>query len=156
MGSKMTEYWLQKRTLGGWSNVSWWSEHELEKANTSYQSCLKQVGYSWRLIKVETLQEVRLQEEVEDKVQDSKEEQAKYNVWAGQASSWNVGDKVVANGWGDTTITATAPEKEHGMVGKVWMLHHARKEKIRVDPSQVDSLIIEGWERGGPRTQFRT
>lgn len=178
----MTEYILQKKTLGGWSTVSYWTANEFEIANASFDKCSKgNNGYSWRLLKCEVFAEKRLEEEVNttplDEVKDEwgKEANAKSNVWAGQKSVI-----VKSGGWGDpvnpvnkdVSVTITKPDwgkapdswgdhagmmidrSKHGMVDKVWLIHHARKDRIRVHANEVDAMLADGWVRGGPRTQF--
>ena len=38
-------------------------------------------------------------------------------------------------------------------VGKVWLIHSFSRAKIRVDHSEVEKYMSEGWERGGPRSK---
>ena len=40
--------------------------------------------------------------------------------------------------------------------GKVWLLNHATREKIRVEASEVDRYLASGFVKGGPRSQFTT
>lgn len=54
-----------------------------------------------------------------------------------------------SDGWGNV-----APKSEHGLAGKVWLANRELKEKKRVDPSQVDDMMDQGWFRAGPRTQL--
>lgn len=57
-------------------------------------------------------------------------------------------------GWGSTVkaLNADGGASTHGMTGKVWLGNPTTKEKKRVDPSEVASLMNEGWVRAGPRT----
>lgn len=150
----MTEYWLQKKTLGGWQTVSWWAEAELAKAQASYNSCSKpDSGYSWRLCKVEILTEARLDEEIEAKPTnlDFNSQSNGELIIPPLKGIW--ADTKPKSQWGDVPVDSSNPE--HGMVGKVWMIHHQLKLKKRVDPAEVDGMIGQGYERGGPKTQFR-
>lgn len=38
-------------------------------------------------------------------------------------------------------------------VGKVWLIHSFTRAKIRVDQSEVEKYITEGWIKGGPRSK---
>lgn len=182
----MTEYWLQKKTIGGWSHVTWYDNPEQAKRN--FDNCSKDNnGYSWRLVKVETV-EVKMLEEVVTVEAPKVEIAAKANVWAGNevkvtadASGWgkptngdwsskndwaNTSESPQALGWGNTS-KELLPEKmiineavnmmtrTHGLVGKVWLINHQLKQKKRVDPADVDSMIAQGWVRGGPKTSFQ-
>lgn len=42
------------------------------------------------------------------------------------------------------------------LLGKVWLMHHAKKERVRVSPDQVSDYLGRGYERGSPRTPFRS
>lgn len=55
-----------------------------------------------------------------------------------------------------TTVKAISIERSgrgSHFVGKVWMIHSFTRAKIRVDQSEVDKYISEGWEKGGPRSK---
>ena len=53
--------------------------------------------------------------------------------------------------------TRPEPEAKSGrgahFVGKVWLIHSFSRAKIRVDQSEVEKYLAEGWERGGPRSK---
>jgi hypothetical protein len=136
----MTEYWLQKKTLGGWSHVTWYAD--LEQAQENYGRCLLNKGYSWRLIKAETVVEHLLDETTE--IEPPAIEEPKQTGWG---SSFN---------WGKSpdNETTTLNKPDHGMTGKVWVINHKTKERKRVDPEVADQLGSD-WERGGPKTAFR-
>jgi hypothetical protein len=38
-------------------------------------------------------------------------------------------------------------------VGKTWLIHSFTRQKIRVDHSEVEKYMSEGWEKGGPRSK---
>lgn len=38
-------------------------------------------------------------------------------------------------------------------VGKVWLIHSFTRAKIRVDQSEVEKYLTEGWIKGGPRSK---
>ena len=40
--------------------------------------------------------------------------------------------------------------------GKVWMIHHSKQLRERVLPADVDAYLAQGFEKGGPRTSFRS
>jgi len=67
----MTEYWLQKKTLGGWSHVTWYANEAEARAN--FDKCKSNSGYSWRVVKAEVIVEAMLEEvtEVEPPHSDS-------------------------------------------------------------------------------------
>lgn len=174
----MIEYWLQKKTIGGWSNVTWYSEAEAAKIN--YDTLRKGVGYSYRMCKVEVVEQHLLEEIVEvpsykeevKKIWTTPESEAKANVWGGQKikpgvqvqelepkSSWTTpslgwGEKP-ASGW-NSFNEGNSVKPEHGLSGSVWVIHHANKDKKRVPASEVDDMLAKGYEIGGPRTQFRS
>lgn len=58
------------------------------------------------------------------------------------------------NGWRDTPSFSSTPSinKNHGLAGKVWLANRELKEKKRVDPSQVEAMMAQGWFKAGPRT----
>lgn len=51
------------------------------------------------------------------------------------------------------------PEAQTGVgrgshfVGKTWLIHSFTRQKIRVDQSEVEKYMSEGWEKGGPRSK---
>jgi transposase len=61
-----------------------------------------------------------------------------------------------AAGWGKASVNeglnTFAKTSNHGLTGKVWLANRELKEKKRVDPSQVDAMMAQGWFRAGPRT----
>lgn len=171
-----TEYWLQKKTIGGWSMVTWYSE--LEQASKNYDQLRKNIGYSYRMAEVKIVQEHLLDEVVKVEAPEV-ELDAKANVWGGQqkpqaTGGWTKPEQQTNNGWNtleiktklssiDTTNNPwgkddrgdLAEPKEHGLTGSVWVIHHANKHKCRVSANDIDDMLAKGYERGGPRTQFR-
>lgn len=147
----MTEYWLQKKTLGGWSHVTWYGT-EAEAITNMNKACAGDSGYSWRVCRVDVLAEKLLQDHEEPKKPELEHAAAKTNVWAGQSKGgWDVG--VVDNGWSD--FKSDSEKSEHGMSGKIWLVNHSLKEKKRINPAEVDAMLASGWERGGPKTKFK-
>lgn len=160
----MNEYWLQKKTLGGWSHVTWYASKEEALANLAKLN--SQSGYSWRVVQAIVIEEKLLDEVTEVKPPEVNDK-IKERVWTMKTQSdaiksgWDDKPKVKSiSGWGN--VASMQPEagqymeqKEHGLSGKVWLIHHARKDKIRVHADEVDGMLKDGWERGGPRTQFR-
>lgn len=57
------------------------------------------------------------------------------------------------NFWGNDP-NGSRPEKEHHFAGKVWMVKGEgwEKQKKRVDKSEVENYLKDGWVRGGPRS----
>jgi len=49
----MTEYWLQKKTIGGWSNVTWYSDQKQAEENYKRAWAGGKSGYSWRLFSID-------------------------------------------------------------------------------------------------------
>lgn len=153
----MIEYWLQKKTIGGWSHVTWYSN--IEQAQINYDKLRQQAGYSYRLVEVKVVQEHMLEEVVPVEA-PSVELEAKANVWGGQKNNgWKEAPASVGalTGWQTSTPKqwADAIEKEHGLSGSVWLIHHANKHKGRFPANVVDDMIAKGYVRGGPRTQFQ-
>lgn len=151
----MVEYWLLKKQLGGWTKISWWSEDEKDKAERSYKSlAVHNSGYAWRLVKVETIEEMLL---------DDMTEEAKVEPETLDVRDYGAVPDPVVNVWGTPhaeiktgqAVGNEFPNKEHGLAGSVWLVHHGLKKKTRVAASEVDSLIAQGYERGSPRTEFR-
>lgn len=172
-----TEYWLQKKTIGGWSHVT--SYQDEEQARKNYSSCVGNgmSGYSWRLVEVKTIQEDMLNDVVEVQQPDN----AKLWIQAsGRIDRNAIGLEPIKSGWGKPVQDApksswgtssagwgdfkapinpeadTAPsgEQPHGLTGSVWLVHYGLKDKKRVAANLVDDMIAQGWQRGGPRTQF--
>lgn len=152
-----TEYWLQKKTLGGWSHVTRYND--LEQVTKNYNNCSKgDSGYSWRIMKCEVIEEKLLfdHEEVEE-IQEPLDAISRVPLKE-LKSGWG---NVKSSGWGNDPSpaslsfvnTPSSSEVQHGMVGKVWMINHKTKERKRIDPG-VDLGV--DWERGGPKTPFRS
>jgi len=57
------------------------------------------------------------------------------------------------NFWGNDP-SGSRPEKEHHFAGKVWMVKGEGwdKQKKRVDKSEVENYLKDGWIKGGPRS----
>ena len=144
----MPEYWLQKKTIGGWSQVTWYSE--LEQAQHNYNQLRKATGYSYRMVKVETVQE-HLLEEVVAVEAPALELAAKSNVWAGNAPPIKKSEPEAtqSSNWGNFK---SASVHAHGLAGKVWLGNPVTKEKKRIDPGMVDGMMKDGWIKVGPRT----
>jgi len=144
----MTEYWLQKKTIGGWSMVTWYSD--LDQAKLNYDRLKQGAGYSYRLVQVEAIQEDMLDEVVTVEAPEI-EQTAKANVWGGQIKKPDTSSGF--SGWGD--MLSNSSKLEHGLSGSVWVINHSTKDKKRVPAGELDAMIAQGYVRGGPRTQFR-
>lgn len=159
----MTEYWLQKKTIGGWSHVTWYDS--LEQAMANFKSASDgDSGYCWRVVEAKPIAEKMLAEVVPVEAPNTKLEVARRNVWAGQASA-PASQPVINSGWGGSSAAGwgnpasvkpspAAGPPAHGLAGKVWMIHHAKKIKTRIDPNEVDKYLAEGYVKGGPKTSF--
>ena len=60
---------------------------------------------------------------------------------------------VQAIGRGERVSAVEANGRGSHFVGKVWLIHSFTRAKIRVDQSEVDKYISEGWIKGGPRSK---
>lgn len=163
------EYWLQKKTIGGWSHVTWYATYD--EAWVNYSKLEKNAGYSYRLVEVKVMHEDLLEEVVKVeapvivvdkeryKAYPGQTAAAKANVWGGQKPNnkeWvdpPALKQAINNGWGD--LPSDGEKLEHGLSGSVWLIHHANKHKGRFAANVVDEMISKGYEKGGPRTQFR-
>lgn len=158
----MAEYWLQKKTIGGWSMVTWYAEKEEALANLNRINTTGQSGYSWRVMEATIVQEIRLEEETQI---EAPELEVKKTSWGATIKPKPVLDHPKSNGWGSEPthkqVGAWMPndairhgDVKHGMVGKVWMLNHQLKERARVNPDEVESRKANGWIVSGPKTAF--
>lgn len=59
-------------------------------------------------------------------------------------AGWGNAQPISNDDWGQPKI--------HALAGKVWMVNRATNHKTRIDPSEVDSYIANGYVRGGPRS----
>ena len=58
-----------------------------------------------------------------------------------------------------TAPASTVPASlagRHANTGKLWMINHTTKERVRVPEDKVGEYVANGFEHGGPRTQFRS
>lgn len=132
------EYVLQKKTLGGWSYVTWYTDVNEALRNLKAAVADGYSGYSWRVVELKVIEEVLNKDELEA-LPTEKEEAV----------------EPVKSGWGKPTGAAwgvPAPKAEHGLAGKVWLANRELKEKRRVDPSEVEVMMAQGWFKAGPRT----
>jgi len=160
----MTEYWLQKKTIGGWSVITWYDNKEQAEAN--YNKVRQSAGYSYRLVEVTTLQEHRLPEETVIEppaiehikspktlvVQPETGVDGKPIAWT--SDGWDNINTKPDNHWGKGPSGEL--DETHGMTGKIWMLSHTAKTRARINPNELDYYLSQGWERGGPKTPFRS
>jgi len=154
------EYWLQKKTIGGWSMVTWYAT--IEEALKNYQSCLTSgKGYSWRLCKVEVVEASMLDEVVEVAAPELPEpvfiktkppQIINQTDWTGVASTW--GEKRTTDDPSPGAVVSTRPPRLD-LIGSVWLVHHGLKKKTRVASHLVESMLAQGYEKGSPRTVFR-
>ena len=63
--------------------------------------------------------------------------------------------KTVETPEGEVTVSAPSG-RGAALVGSVWMIHHAKKLRERVPASELDLYLGRGYEKGGPRTKFRS
>lgn len=150
----MTQYYLEKRTLSTWSHVTWYATEE-EALKNFNRVAVAGNGYSWRVVKVEVVEERILTGErpVEpthpmepDRYRDDEDEVGTYkpNKYTTTISTdaWRKADMGISSN----------PPSNHGMVGKVWLGNPTTKEKKRVEPSMVEAMMKDGWVKAGPRT----
>jgi hypothetical protein len=141
----MAEYHLQKRTLSTWQHVTWY-ETEAEAKKNFDRAVASQTGYSWRYVKVETIEEHINGGEIELKAD---KEEATVEAPKQSNDGWSRPIKP-GETWGEHKNVD--PKPSHGLAGKVWLVNKTLREKKRVDPSEVDAMLAQGWEKGGPRT----
>ncbi len=133
-----TEYVIQKRGLQVWQYVTWYSDKE--QALENFRKLKAGEGYSYRLVALEVLDQSLLEGEFKD---------VPPNVEAVEA--------VKSSGWGNGWTTNKDEEikptgKGVHLVGRIWMANKTLKQKRRVEPSEVDGLLAQGWFKAGPRT----
>lgn len=165
-----TEYWLQKKTIGGWSHVTWYADKDQALKNFKTAVGNGMSGYSWRLIEAVELEVSMLQEVTEVTLPD--------NPVIGEAVTItnNTDKPLKVNGWGQQTIVepktswgrlpinidkdkniSSVPIKpEHGLSGSVWVINHKDRVKKRIKANELDSMLAQGYEKAGPRTEFKT
>lgn len=60
--------------------------------------------------------------------------------------------------WRDNVVIRTdedAPtDGRREFAGKVWMINHVLRQRARVNPSEVDAYLANGYVHGGPKTKF--
>lgn len=134
----MTEYVLQKKLLGRWDYVTWYGADELDKAQRSYNNMTKgDTGYSWRLVRLETLHEKLLDGSREIEKEEAEVEQP-----------------VASNSWNNvaSSFSTPAPKPDHKLSGSVWVGNPITKEKKRVPAAEAATMLEQGWIKAGPRT----
>ena len=61
------------------------------------------------------------------------------------------------NSWSTAPVKGgSAMGHDHSMTGKVWLMNHDLKQRLRAEPGEVPRLLANGWERAGPKTGFRS
>lgn len=165
-----TEYWLQKKTIGGWSHVTWYETLAVTQANFANVSAGNS-GYSWRIVEAKTIEEKLLDEVVE--VYPTPLHELTNNALKASPAQWAAASEASQNkqsgwgatpgaGWGETikiiNPSPNAPpsvsDGRGAKPGSVWLVHHGKKHKTRVAASEVDAMIAQGYIRGGPATKF--
>ena len=148
----MTEYVLQKKLLGRWDYVTYYTEAELETAKRSFDKVSKgDTGYSWRLVKLEVMDEKLLNDPTPlGKAEDVSEDwHSVNNSTSGWANSPQA--KVNAASWLKSNGGPVADNK-HGLTGSVWVGNPTTKEKKRVPAVEAEQMLANGWIKAGPRT----
>lgn len=158
----MIEYWLQKKTIGGWSQVTRYAEAEKQLATDNFNRLSKgDSGFSWRLCEVKVIEEKLLvdHEEVEEVRIDAISRLSMKDI----KSAWGEPKQTINDVWGSKPLaqpswsdTPSTSEVQHGMVGKVWLINHIEKKRCRVSAKEAELLEGMNWERGGPKTPFRS
>jgi len=138
-----TEYHLQKRGLSIWHYVTWYTTEAECKLNFDRVS-VNGNGYSWRMVKVDVIEQKLNEGERECLPPEPEQPIIKNSGWAATPA---------AAGWGKpTAIDDIKAEGHHGLSGSVWMVHFGLKKKTRVPASQMAALIEQGYVKGSPRT----
>lgn len=148
----MTEYWLQKKTIGQWSIHSRYDDID-QARNGMKLYAVTNNGYSWRIVDTKVVEEKLLEDHQEPKALE----------WGGpvggdMATASQPAPPIASDGWGQPAPAFSIPSASaatHGNVGKVWMVHYGLKDKKRVNADQVEAMVKDGWVRGGPRTEFK-
>lgn len=142
--STITEYWLQKKAFNSWLHVTWYATEEEAKLNLN-RVAVEGNGYSWRMVKVDVVEE-RLLHDESPVLPPEPEPIIKNSGWPATPA---------AAGWGKpTTIQPIKDTGHHGLSGSVWMVHFGLKKKTRVPADQMAALIEQGYVKGSPRTQL--
>lgn len=159
----MTEFWLQKKTIGGWSMVTWYDNEE--QARKNYDNCRTGKGYAWRLVKVEVLELQPLEDMIEivppevEKPQERRQSLKIVDPWGDtKIASNSISDNPIWNEGHPTAdnVPVISVPSVHGLSGSIWVVHHGQRIKSRVALSDLDSYLNNGYVRGGPKTQFRS
>lgn len=139
----MNEYWLQKKTIGGWSHVTWYDNIDQAKVNFDRASNGNS-GYSWRLVKVEMIEKKLLEEAIP--IEPPAVELAQ--VATPMATGW---DKPMAVHL-PVVATPSSSQARHGLAGKIWMVNRQTGHKTRIDPVEQQAFEANGYQKGGPRS----
>lgn len=136
------EYWLQKKTIGGWSHVTWYST--IDEAMSNFNRVSGDLnGYSWRVVKVELVEERLLTDAAPILSPETILTPARSNDWS----------KPVKLASDNPMATAIISEpSRHGLSGKIWMVNRQSGHKTRIDPSLMQEFEERGYIRGGPRS----
>ena len=103
----------------------------------------------------ETTRQAKLTGKVELDDDEVSSKSYKNEGWGSPATGWGKVDP--ADGYAKENRLDGPPKlskSTHGLAGKVWLANRELKEKKRVDPSQVDAMMAQGWFKAGPRTQL--
>lgn len=138
----MTEYWLQKKTIGGWSQVTWYDNQE--QAMTNFNNVSKgDTGYSWRLVEANTVVEKLLEEIVEvpppEFIPIEPRVRLKPVAATPMAAGW---DKPM----GDDPIKDTG-HPTHGGKGQIWVVNRATAHKTKISPDQLQEFEAKGYAK---------
>ena len=77
------------------------------------------------------------------------EARAKFEAWFNKKPTKPVEEK-------EEKIVKAPSGKGQANTGKLWMINHTTKERLRINPSEAGIYLNKGFEHGGPRTQFRS
>ena len=166
-----TEYWLQKKAFNSWSHVTWYSS--LDEAKTNFHKVSYEGnGYSWRMVKVDVVEE-RLNEGERPVVKPDEDDEPyvpNNNTVSIPADDWRKADMGVlktpmpvasefkltwgtpAAGWGKNLTSGADFKSTHASKGSVWVGNPSTKEKKRVPADAAVLMLAEGWIKVGPRT----
>lgn len=174
----MIEYWLQKKTIGGWSNLD--RHDNLDKAKANFLQCVGNglSGYSWRLVECSVIEQAMLNDvmpipevtvEIDRYIIGGKSDKLTWgDIGRNRPADILVQDAPKTRPWGQAAsepenIKIINPGANTGLSkldgrgakpGSICLIHHSLQKRMRAMPEELDMLLLQGWVRGGPRTQF--
>lgn len=146
------EYWLQKKTIGGWSQVTWYADKDQAMANFN-NITRGDTGYSWRLIEANTVVEKLLEEVVEIEAPEFIPNFKKAERAPVRANP--ILDSRAQGDWSKpmgASPIENAGALAHKGKGQIWVVNRTTAHKTKIDPARLQEFEANGYERGGPRS----